>query len=281
MSECASGCTIRGHHLSGCEGRARGREEFREPEEVGCTGCLPRRAEFGVLCSWCWGRLQSSIHTLPPLVEHLFDMGVPSLRSPLGRSGGGRSAPRSGCLYSDALVAADELHAILGTWAQEVAVEHPTAGSLPVGLCRWSEGRPVSGPKDWTDTTEGITDPAILGPREPEDTRRLVAWLDPHLEWIASRPWATDMIADLVSAASRALARWPIQEPERRITNVRCPSCGAWSLVMIPPSVPGAERLVRCTLPACGSVLTEEDWDRTRSWALAVAQSTQTEVAAP
>ena len=139
----------------------------------------------------------------------------------------------------------------------------------------------VSGPKDWTDTTEGITDPAILGPREPEDTRRLVAWLDPHLEWIASRPWATNMIADLVSAASRALARWPIQEPERRITNVRCPSCGAWSLVMIPPSVPGAERLVRCTLPACGSVLTEEDWDRTRSWALAVAQSTQTEVAAP
>ena len=48
MSECASGCTIRGHHLSGCDGR----EEFREPEEVGCTGCLPRRAEFGVLCSW-------------------------------------------------------------------------------------------------------------------------------------------------------------------------------------------------------------------------------------
>ena len=89
------------------------------------------------------------------------------------------------------------------------------------------------------------------------------------------------MIADLVSAASRALARWPIQEPERRITNVSCPSCGAWSLVLIPPSVPGAERLVRCTLPACGSVLTEEDWNRTRNWALAVAQATQTEVAAP
>ena len=281
MSQCASGCTIRGHHLAGCNGWAWGRDECGQPEEVECDGCLPRQAEFGVLCPWCWGRLQSSIRTLPPLVEHLFDMGAPSLRSPLGRPGGGRSTPGPGCLYSDALVAADELHAILGTWAQEVAVEHPAAGSLPVGLCRWSQGRPAAGPLGWADVADGGADPVILGPREQEDTRRLVAWLIPHLEWIASRPWATDMIADLVSAASRALARWPIQEPERRITNVRCPSCGAWSLVLIPPSVPGAERLVRCTLPACGSVLTEEDWNRTRSWALAVAQSTQTEVAAP
>ncbi|MEA1305651.1 hypothetical protein [Actinomyces oris] len=177
-------------------------------------------------------------------------------------------------------MAADELHAILGTWAQEVAVEHPAAGSLPVGLCRWSEGRPVAGPLGWADVADGGADPVILGPREQEDTRRLVAWLIPHLEWISSRPWATDMIADLVSAASRVLARWPIQEPERRITNVRCPSCGAWSLVLIPPSVPGAERLVRCTLPACGSVLTEEDWNRARSWALTVAQSAQAEAAA-
>ena len=88
------------------------------------------------------------------------------------------------------------------------------------------------------------------------------------------------MIADLAPATGRALARWPVQEPERRVTDVRCPSCGAWSLVIVPPSVPGADRLVRCTLPACGSVLTEEDWERTRSWALAVARSAQAEAAA-
>ena len=273
MSQCASGCTIRGHHLAECNGWAWGRDECGQPEEVECAGCLPRQAEFGVLCSWCWGRLQSSVRTLPSLVEHLFDMGAPPPRSPLGRPGGGRPTPGSRCLYSDALVAADGLHAILGTYAQEVAVEHPTAGSLPVGLCRWSQGRPAAGPLGWADVVDGGADPVILGPREQEDTRRLVAWLDPHLEWIASRPWATDMIADLASAASRARARWPIQEPERRITNVRCPSCGAWSLVLIPPSVPGAERLVRCTLPACGSVLTEEDWEQALSQALADAQA--------
>ena len=159
MSQCASGCTIRGHHLAECDGWAWGRDEYGEPEEVECAGCLPRQAEFGVLCSWCWGRLQASVRTLPSLVEHLFDMGAPSLRSPLGRAGGGRSTPGPGCLYSDALVAADELHAILGTWAQEVAVEHPTAGSLPVGLCRWSEGRPVAGPLDWADVADGVADP--------------------------------------------------------------------------------------------------------------------------
>lgn len=176
-------------------------------------------------------------------------------------------------MYSGALVAADELHAILGTWAQEVAVEHPTAGSLPVGLCRWSEGRPVAGPLDWADVADGVADPVILGPREPEDTRRLVAWLDPHLEWVASQPWAADMIADLAPAASRALDRWPVQEPERRVTEVRCPSCEAWSLVIVPPSVPGADRLVRCIVPSCGSVLTEEDWEQALSQALADAQA--------
>lgn len=131
----------------------------------------------------------------------------------------------------------------------------------------------MAGPLDWADVADGSADPVILGPREPEDTRRLVAWLAPHLEWVAAQSWAADMIADLAPAASRALARWPVQEPERRVTDVRCPSCGAWSLVIVPPSVPGADRLVRCTLPACGRTLTEEDWDRARSWALAVAQS--------
>ena len=272
VSECAAGCVVRGQHLAECDGWAWSADSCGEPVEVECRGCLPRRAEQGLLCAGCWGRLQSVVRTLPSLVEHLFDMGVPALRCPLGKTGGGgRSAAGSSSLYSDALVAADDLHAVLATYAQEVAVEHPMAGTLPVGLCRWSEGLPVAGPADWADVADGVADPVVLGPREPEDTRRLVDWLSPHLEWVAGRGWAVDMLGDLAPLAARARARWPMEEPERRITDVRCPSCGALSLVVRPVRVVGGQSQVVCSRLECGVVLAEEDWARARSWAVAVA----------
>ena len=62
---CASGCSIRGEHLPGCDGTASG----WDGEVIECRGCLPRPAEFGRLCGWCWGRLQSAVCALPSLVE--------------------------------------------------------------------------------------------------------------------------------------------------------------------------------------------------------------------
>lgn len=70
-----------------------------------------------------------------------------------------------------------------------------------------------------------------------------------------------------------------MEEPERRVTDVRCPRCGRMSLVVVPPAVVGAERMVRCTAAVCGAVLADEDWGRARRWAVAVAGAEAVEVA--
>ena len=83
---CASGCSIRGEHLADCDGTA----VNRDGEVIECRGCLPRPAEAGRLCGWCWGRLQSAVRTLPSLVEHLCEVAESAVSSPLGRMGSRR-----------------------------------------------------------------------------------------------------------------------------------------------------------------------------------------------
>ena len=251
---CASGCSIRGEHLADCDGTA----VNRDGDSVECRGCLPRPAEAGRLCGWCWGRLQSAVRTLPSLVEHLCEIAEPAVSSPLGRMGSCSSRrPGAGGLYPAALVEADELHAVLASWCEEVAAERPGA-SAPRRATRW------------TASAAGDREP--LGPAGPGSTRVLARWLDPHLEWAAGRPWAGDMLADLVGGERLALRRFPVEEPVRRVEGVRCPSCGCLSLVRVPPSAAGAQVLVRCTLPACGAVMGEDDWAVLRVRALAAAR---------
>lgn len=43
-----SSCTVKNQHVASCTGFNRDRE---------CTGCLPRKAEHGMLCWSCWERL--------------------------------------------------------------------------------------------------------------------------------------------------------------------------------------------------------------------------------
>ena len=252
---CASGCSIRGEHLPGCDGTASG----WDGEVIECRGCLPRPAEAGRLCGWCWGRFQSAVRTLPSLVEHLRAVAAPAVSSPAGRTGSGRARrPGGGMLYPAALVEADELHAVLASWCEEVAVERPA----PVSPPRWATR--------WTASAAGGREP--LGPAGPGSTRVLARWLDAHLAWAAGRPWAGDMLADLAGGARAALRRFPMEEPVRRVEGVRCPRCHCLSLVVVPPAAAGAQVLVRCTLPACGAVMGEDDWTVLRARALAAAR---------
>ena len=257
MSACVSGCTIRGEHLAECDGTALG----RDGELMECRGCLPRPAEVGVLCPWCWGRLQSLVRTMPSLVDHLLEMAEPALSSPMGRADGGGTSARPGerSLYPAAMAEVDELHAMLATWAGEVAAERPGAG-LPPAVSRLT-----------VPDADGVREP--LGPASAGSTRRLVGWLAQHLEWVASQPWAGDMLTDLASATHRATRAFPVEAAPRRSEDVRCPSCGSRSLVVEPPSVFGADVFVRCRVPACGLVMTEEDWEHTRERAVVVARS--------
>ncbi|QHO91042.1 hypothetical protein CWT12_06520 [Actinomyces sp. 432] len=244
-------------HAPDCDGTS----TDRAGQVVECRGCLPRPAEDGAcLCSWCVGRLTSTVAGLPALVDHLLLMAEPSVSSPSGHTDTGSSArPGEGMLYPAPLVAVDDLHAMLTTWCGEVASERGVPAP-PAGLTRWT-----------APDADGEAEP--IGPTTPGATALLVEWLAPHLEWVTAQPWAGDMLSDLATATARALARWPMAEPERRVTDVRCPHCGCLSLVVIPPSTAGASVTVRCTLPACGRALGEEDWQHTRATALARAQA--------
>ncbi|VEG28032.1 Uncharacterised protein [Actinomyces howellii] len=252
MSGCGSGCVVRGDHAPGCSGWV----PSDDSAVVECWGCLPRPAVQGVLCAWCWGRMQATVRTLPSVVEHLVDVAEPSTSSPSGRRsvGAPSSRPSERALYAEALVQADDLHAALVSWALEVAEEASLRVGVPRGGTRW--------------TADG-GDPVGLAGRGA--TRRVVGWLVPHLEWVATRSWAPVMLEELASMSSSASRRFPVEEPQRRVTDVRCPGCGCLSLVVVQPAVVGADRLVRCTLSACGRVLSEDDWARARRWAVAVA----------
>lgn len=261
MSACASGCTVRGEHLAECPGVG--------GDGMPCRGCAPRPASMGVLCSWCWGRLQSVVRTLPSLVEHLFEVAGQPGSSP-SREDGVRRPAGPGCLWPEALSAADELHAMLAAWCVEVAEECPAVASVPPAVgSRFTRARVMLD----EDTGEPfVSDSVVCGVRSPSATRALVVWLDPHLGWVASQPWSAVMLDELGAETARASARWPAEEPERRVTDVRCPSCGAMSLVVQPPRVVGQEVQVSCRVPSCGRVLSEEDWGRARAWALEVAR---------
>ncbi|WP_136314435.1 hypothetical protein [Actinomyces procaprae] len=261
MSACVSGCVIRGAHVPDCDGTA----TDRDGQLVECRGCLPRPAEDGAcLCSWCVGRLTSTVTGLPGLVDHLLLMAEPSVSSPSGHTDAGSSGarPGEGMLYPAPLVVLDDLHAMVATWCGEVAAERGVTPPTP-GLSRWT-----------VPDTDGEAEP--IGPAEPGGTAVLVEWLAPHLEWITAQPWSGDLLSDLGTATARALARWPMAEPDRRVTDVRCPSCGCLSLVVSPPATVGASATVRCSLPACGRTLGEEDWQHTRALALARAQTAAT-----
>ena len=266
MTACVSGCTIRGEHLADCDGTA----VRRDGETVECRGCLPRPADVGVLCERCWGRLQSLVRTMPATVEHLLEVAGQVLGSRPG--GGGRRAPGSGCLVPEASVMADELHSVLAAWCKEVAQENIAGSRLPVDSTRWTDGLVAVDPGTWAAVLDGVDEAEPIGLSRPDGTRLLVAWVDPYLRGVAGRSWAGDMIADLQRVTSRAAAQFPAEEQERWITAVRCPSCGARSLVHVPPAVAGADVQVRCTLPECGLVMTEEDWGKARAWALRIAQ---------
>jgi len=67
-------CTVKGKHDSFCRGLARRYNRVTERvEETAdeCTGCLPRRAEHGLLCWMCWEKVRDALGIAVDMVTHL------------------------------------------------------------------------------------------------------------------------------------------------------------------------------------------------------------------
>lgn len=199
-----------------------------------CPGCLPTLAEHGLLCPWCW----SSLHRVVSDVGTVLEVLGMYQRADLAASGtppdavarGGDPAGRT--VLSMALLEADELRSMLESWAGVVVEEHPV-----------TLRGPASGP--WRGN--------------------VVAWLGPHLPWVAGQGWASTLLQELRSEVSRLRARfpWPADvERARQVPGVRCPRCDQVSLTYSPPRWAGNQFRVSCENPDCGRMFSEAEWTR-------------------
>ncbi len=247
MSECLSGCTIRGQHRPTCQGDE-------------CHGCAPRPAEFGHLCPWCWQRLNADIVDSPALARYLWALGRSGTKSPPSDTKVSGGEPSERAVIHGAIDALDALHACLASWAHLILEEHP-------------DGEHMSGPDErgtrYTLSTirelDGETfvrPPEVAGVRDPEATSRLVRWLLPMLPWCSRQEWAAEMRREVASVVRTTMARYPVVEERRAIPGVTCPACERVSLMMDPPTIERHTVQVACSRRGCGAVYSEDDFKR-------------------
>lgn len=219
---CAGGCTLRAEHLTDCPGG-------------GCRGCLPRPVELGVLCAWCWQRLQAVVVDVPAMVAHLREIGrldMAAAARPLSDNAGRGGDPAHGSILPAAYLAADELQASLASWALLVLEEHPVQ---------------------------------MVGPTNGRTAAGVARWIEPHLTWCAGVHWAPTMLRDLSREVATLRARWPMPadvERARAVPGMRCPRCDEVSLEYSPPTWERMPFKVSCQNQDCARVFNEDEWDR-------------------
>lgn len=228
MTTCATGCRLTGTHQPDC------------PDD-GCRGCLPRPAEHGTLCTWCYGQLTRAVADIPDLIEHLTSVAVGGLSASTGRLTDDVHAPRDpaeSTVLHAATLDADELASFLTSWAHVVVEEHPA--------------QPMRGPS-----------------AEPWHGD-VAAWIAPHLPWIAEQDWAFEMRRDLCDHIATIRHRFPTADDVEPIKHldVPCPRCGLASLIYTPPRYAGQDFRVECTDPDCARVFSEAEWERFKTLAL-------------
>ncbi len=231
MTTCASGCTKLGTHRSDCTGLT--------SSGMDCRGCEPREATEGALCGRCWGNLQRDVRTAPSIVDWIREHVEPS--SQWGERVNSREIDAPAPLTVTAVDDADELHAMLTSWALLVLEENP---STLVGVAPKRQRRLIDG------TVVGLLP-------DSDATTSVSRFLVTHAEWIASQAWAGDMVQEVGSTVRTLLARYPEAERSRHMPQVLCPACGRSTMIYHPPAWAGAEILVQCEYAGCGERVPE------------------------
>lgn len=252
---CIRGCTLLGEHLTSCDTR----DAAVDP----CRGCLPRRAEFGLLCAWDWQRFNADVVDAPGLVQHLRTLSEVEAAAAPPSDGRAYRDPAEGSILPATIGAADEIHALLAEYARRVVEDHPAHPRGPDETGVWRSLTTVHvneyGPYLARSRVNGI--------RQAEATGRLVKWLLPHLAWVATQDWVGEARGELGTLIRITSARWPVEEDPRgrHVTDIPCPRCDRISLHYTPPTTERPTMQVACTNPQCARVFTEDEWDRMRA----------------
>lgn len=252
MIDCVNGCVQWQCHLPGCV-------------DSTCRGCVPRAADAGVLCAFCFQRLVGNVVDIPGIHAHLLGMASAGVSSGKSQESRGRSVPGSRVLYRPALAAAEEIASLLGSWADEIVRLHP--GSIrPPSSLGWRFSEPSRAIDD--ETGEAYIPSANRLGASQSAVESLVRWMLPHMSWIRDQEWVGDMASELSREVSTAKARWPIEERSHHVP-MPCPYCAQRALVYVPPSEYQSSAMVSCENNECGHMWLEDAWTRTVEIALA------------
>lgn len=224
MTPCAYGCTTTNQHTTDCPGN--------------CRGCLPRPAEHGTLCAWCWQRLNLDLESIPALLHHLREIAKPTAQAaPLNDGTSRHGDPAEATVLPAAWLEADELENNIAGWAHVTIDTHPNA---------------------------------LRGPNAAPWHGNVIAWLNIHLAWIATQDWCIEMRRELAAEPARLRARWPAPEDVERSrpVDVPCPRCNQLTLTYTPPTVARQPFVVACANPDCARIFNEDEWERFKSLAL-------------
>ncbi|GAB2457662.1 hypothetical protein [Xylanimonas ulmi] len=218
---CHHGCRLTGAHYPTCDG---GR----------CKGCLPRPADVGNLCQWCFNELGRDIATIGerlPWLDTLATTALDASAAPPDEIVTRAGDPAEGTVLHPAALAADEARSILVFYVRVVADER------------------------------GLRD---------VDAHDPAAWLAPHLDWLAGQEFAHDLRAELAHLAG-AVSRFhgPGDVEPARPLDEPCPRCDQIALWVTPPRWGGQEERVECTNPDCARVFSEGEWARFQGTAAA------------
>lgn len=277
-SPCVCGCTVRGQHIARCPERCqhiappRPRLPRACPKgcDHTCRGCVPRAAEFGLLCAWDWQRLNGDIVDTPALVRYLWALAHSGETATAELKIRGGDPAEQGILHA-ALDALDGLHACLASWAHVILEEHPDGDRMAgpddrgvrwTGTTKWIDPDVFPRLEDGSEPLVYVHRPEPASVRDPEATSRLVRWLLPMLVWCAAQEWVGEMRREVADVVRTTAARFPVVERTRAIPGVTCPVCERVSLVYDPATPERHSVQVNCTTRGCGVVFTQDEFKR-------------------
>jgi len=274
VTHCTRGCTRARQHVSDC------------PDEE-CRGCLPREAEYGLLCFPCHSRLRNLLRALA--VQHdllLATAGksneqvltvetiAKTHQPPRTSSDGKFPAPyartttiamsQSEPVRLAALDAAQELADWLSQVVEMVVQTHDLRG--PRRLTTKADPRQWKWHPISDDGGVSDYDPIVTHRDEREVMRGQYILTDPPacfevhtaadflLAWL-DRFEAMEVVGDEMEAfgkvMSQAHALAPWREQATRLPGIPCPGCQRLSLMRF-----GGDEDVQCTTPYCREVIT-------------------------
>lgn len=217
-------CTIRGSHLSTCDGRNTHGGE--------CAGCLPRPAETGILCRSCWERFNDALDISVDLITHCrsIERGPQSID-------GRRTQTVTQPSYPQSWQEADTLWKLLAG----ILVAHAQDKNLPT-------------PKfpHWTGLTIGFSFSASID-KVATAVKHAVYDIETNPEDIVARAGGAEAAIRFFRHIQTALARYPIEEAPVKIPYLRCRNCKKFTMRTRPPLEHEEPLMYLCENPGCGA----------------------------